>query len=45
MPLTHAVVLLQDPWHGLGWNFGKTVIVGGIMVVFAVASVRLFRWE
>ena len=45
MPLTHVVVLLQDPWHGLGWNLTEMGVVAGILVVSAVASVRLFRWE
>lgn len=45
MPLTHVNILLQDPWLGFGWNPVESAIVVGIIVVCAVASWRLFRWE
>ncbi len=45
MPLWHIVTLLQDPWLGFGWNNTEFLIVTVFMVVAAVASVRLFRWE
>ena len=45
MPMTHTVILLQDPWHGLGWNWGETGIVAGILVVSAGLGVWVFRWE
>jgi hypothetical protein len=46
MLLTHVVVLLlQDPWHGLGWNLREMGIVAGVLVASAVAGMRLFRWE
>ncbi len=44
-PLKHVIVLLQDPWLGFGWNWTEFLIVTGVMVVAAVVSVRVFRWE
>ncbi len=45
LPLTHVIVLLQDPWLGFGWNAAATVIALGILVGSALLSVRFFRWE
>ena len=45
MPLTHVVTLLQDPWLGFGWNGTESLIVAGFMVVAALVSVWVFRWE
>ncbi len=36
-PLQHAIVLLQDPWLGLRWNWGQA----GIVVGFGVACLGL----
>jgi ABC-2 type transport system permease protein len=45
LPLTHVVIALQDPWLGFGWNALQLGILAGIVVVAALLSVRLFRWE
>lgn len=45
MPLWHVTVLLQDAWLDFGWNASAFLIVIGVMVTAAVASVRVFRWE
>ena len=42
-PLKHVVVLLQDPWLGLGWNAGESLIVIGFGVVPAAVTYLLQR--
>jgi ABC-2 type transport system permease protein len=44
-PLWHAILLLQDPWLGLGWNNFEFIVVAGIMVAAALMSAVFFRWE
>ena len=44
-PLSHVIILLQDTWLGFGWNMTEFAIIGGIMVVAALLSLRFFRWE
>ena len=44
-PLTHAFIVMQDPWIGFGVNVGRLAIVTGITMVAGVAAVRAFRWE
>ena len=44
-PLRHVILLLQDPWLGLGWNWTASLIVVGFTVVAAAVSARVFRWE
>jgi ABC-2 type transport system permease protein len=45
VPLTHAVLLLQDAWLGYGWNPAASLIVGAIAVVSTVLGIRFFRWS
>ena len=45
MPLRWAIVLLQDPWLGFGWNFFTFGIVSAFGIVAALLSLRFFRWE
>jgi ABC-2 type transport system permease protein len=44
-PLRHVVNLIQEPWLGFGWNNTEMLIVGAILIVAALLSIRLFRWE
>ena len=44
-PFRHIVTLIQDPWLGFGWNYTEMFIVGGIMIVASLLSLKLFRWE
>ncbi|OGO39897.1 MAG: hypothetical protein A2147_05775 [Chloroflexi bacterium RBG_16_57_8] len=44
-PLRHAILMLQDPWLGFGWNVNASLIVAGITVVSAGLAARFFRWE
>jgi len=44
-PLRHAILMLQDPSLGFGWNQNASLIVAGITVVLTVLAVRFFRWE
>ena len=44
-PLRYAILSLQDPWLGLGWNQNASIIVSGVMVGSALLSVFFFRWE
>ena len=34
IPLTHALIAIQDPWFGWGWNWGEL----GILVLFTLAA-------
>jgi len=45
MPLSHTIILLQDVWNGLGWNWMEFVIVAGVMLLAAALTFFLFRWE
>ncbi len=45
VPLTHVVLLLQDPWLGFGWSALASVIAAGLLVGSAGLSLRFFRWE
>jgi ABC-2 type transport system permease protein len=44
-PLRHAIIMLQDPWLGFGWNTSEFLVVAGITVVSTLLSVRFFRWD
>lgn len=47
LPMTHAVLLLQNLWFGNGWAGSTThvLVMVGTLVVALLASARLFRWE
>jgi len=45
LPLTYVVNLVQDLWHGNGWNLTALAVLLGMMVVATAVSVRTFRWE
>ena len=42
-PLKHLVVLMQDPWFGLGWNGPEMLIVLGFCVVAALLTIVFAR--
>ena len=44
-PLRYAILMLQDPWLGFGWNVGASLVVGAITVVSAALAARFFRWQ
>jgi hypothetical protein len=44
-PLRYAILMLQDPWLGFGWNVGASLIVGAITVGSAALAARFFRWQ
>jgi ABC-2 type transport system permease protein len=44
-PLRYVILMLQDPWLGLGWDMKSFGIVAGITVVAAILSARFFKWE
>jgi ABC-2 type transport system permease protein len=44
-PLQHLVVVLQDAWLGLGWNWFQTGIAGAFLVGSVAISLWRFRWE
>lgn len=44
-PLRHVILILQDPYLGLGWNVQASLIVAGITVVATALAARFFRWE
>lgn len=45
LPLTHVILVLQDPWLGHGWNETASLVVAGFLAVTGVLAVVLFRWE
>jgi len=47
LPLTYVVSLLQGLWFGETWDEHLTavMILGGMLVVGAIVSSRVFRWE
>jgi len=44
-PLKHVVIALQDPWLGLGWNWGEIGILTAVVLVCGLATEYTFRWE
>jgi ABC-2 type transport system permease protein len=45
MPMTWTVRLLKDLWFDAGWNLTAVAVLGGLLVVCILASVRFFKWE
>jgi ABC-2 type transport system permease protein len=45
LPLTHVIILLQEPWLGRGWDWSAAAIVGGIFAAAGTGALLLFRWE
>jgi len=46
-PLTHVVTLMQGMWRRDVWALHQTedIVLGTVMVVASIVSVRVFRWE
>lgn len=42
IPLTHALIALQDPWYGIGWNWTELGILAAFTVGTAVPALYLF---
>jgi ABC-2 type transport system permease protein len=45
IPLTHAIIALQDPWAGFGWNGERLLIVALVTIAAAIPAIVRFRWE
>jgi len=45
LPFTHAVLTLQGPWLGQGWDWPAFWIVTAFTAVAAAVSFRYFRWD
>ena len=45
LPLTHVVELLQNLWFGRPWGLTHVAVLTGMMLIGAIVSARLFRWE
>ncbi len=47
LPLTHTVELLQGLWlgEGLGEHMTELAVLSGLLLLSAVLSAKLFRWE
>jgi ABC-2 type transport system permease protein len=43
LPLKHVVILIQDPWLGLGWSVPDTLIVVAFLAVPAALTRRFLR--
>lgn len=45
LPLTHVVLLLQDPWLGFGWDRSASLVVIAFAVGASLVTLRFFRWS
>ena len=45
MPLTYAVDLIRGIYLDAHWDLTALAVLGGILLIFGVLSVRFFRWE
>ena len=45
LPMTHMVTLLQDLWFGTGWNQTSLIVMIVMLIVGAIISAVVFRWE
>jgi ABC-2 type transport system permease protein len=45
LPLTHVVLVLQEPWLGFGWETTASLVLAGVFVVSSILAWRFFRWE
>jgi ABC-2 type transport system permease protein len=45
LPLTHVILVLQDPWLGYGWSTISSVVVAVVFAGAVVLTARFFRWE
>jgi len=45
LPLTHVILVLQDPWLGYGWAATSALVTAGFLIGSALLSVRFFKWE
>jgi len=45
LPLTHVILLLQDPWLGFGWHTSASLVVAGFLIAATALTVLLFRWD
>ncbi len=42
IPLTHALIAIQDPWFGMGWNWGELGILLAFTICAAIPALILF---
>jgi ABC-2 type transport system permease protein len=43
--IRHVILMLQDPYLGLGWNGFASLVAVGVTVVAGLLAARFFRWE
>jgi ABC-2 type transport system permease protein len=43
LPLQHAVLAMQDPWLGFGWNWVQLAVLAAVTVVFGGLATLAFR--
>lgn len=43
-PLRHAVTLIQDPWFGLGWNAGESIVLVALTLACAGVTYLLLKY-
>jgi hypothetical protein len=44
-PLKHVILTLQDPWLGFGSTPPNCWWSPGVLVLWALLALRLFRWQ
>lgn len=44
-PLRYVITLLQDQWLGFATSNTDVLVIGGVLVVSALLTLRFFRWE
>ena len=45
LPLTHVILVLQNPWLGAGWHLSSSLVTVAFVAVPGALSALLFRWE
>ncbi len=45
LPLTHVILVLQNPWIGDGWHVSSSLVTAGFLLVPGALGALLFRWE
>jgi ABC-2 type transport system permease protein len=44
-PMTYSLDLFKGLWFGNGWNLTALAVLAGLVLVCALVSMRVFRWE
>jgi ABC-2 type transport system permease protein len=45
LPLSHAVLAIQDAWLGFGWNWAALLLLAAVALAASVGALRAYRWK